>query len=524
VSNTYKKQLMANFKEEILLLKIVADVSKSAKDIAGLADVLEKPVSSIADLEEHTKTLTKALKELPQEGTKGFQELSQAIGAVKFIDTDEAGKELIALFDTLNKQLGDNKAKLKQFNDELGRPGTADANIRLLADAFSDIKSVLDKTPQSVKEVEDRLKVLQTFLKRIPAEGTEAFEQLSFEIANLSTGDGDLDNAGAEITQFRETLTTELIASNEALKQFRASMKAPIELPEGSLNALRQELITLRKEFDNLSATERDGEFGQQLVARINNVDKEVRELEESTGRAQRNVGAYGLAIKQALDEYRTIPEIQADLKSLGAEQQRLTTVGNKIAQSLRAGGIEAEKMANILRAQGKTGKDTQDILQKELLETNKILQQVSNTAAQSNRQLTSLQNDVRSATASAGRFVKGALLAVGADLSFQAIKSAVSDTIKTFEEFEERVGTLAGILGKPIERIRELRQNAEALGAATKFSASQVAELQTEFARIGFNEQQILDATESTLALKPQEKHLQNQQPLQGRPCKDLA
>lgn len=493
---------MANFKEEILLLKIVADVSKSAKDIAGLADVLEKPVSSIADLEEHTKTLTKALKELPQEGTKGFQELSQAIGAVKFIDTDEAGKELIALFDTLNKQLGDNKAKLKQFNDELGRPGTADANIRLLADSFSDIKSVLDKTPQSVKEVEDRLKVLQTFLKRIPAEGTEAFEQLSFEIANLSTGDGDLDNAGAEITQFRETLTTELIASNEALKQFRASMKAPIELPEGSLNALRQELITLRKEFDNLSATERDGEFGQQLVARINNVDKEVRELEESTGRAQRNVGAYGLAIKQALDEYRTIPEIQADLKSLGAEQQRLTTVGNKIAQSLRAGGIEAEKMANILRAQGKTGKDTQDILQKELLETNKILQQVSNTAAQSNRQLTSLQNDVRSATASAGRFVKGALLAVGADLSFQAIKSAVTDTIKTFEEFEERVGTLAGILGKPIERIRELRQNAEALGAATKFSASQVAELQTEFARIGFNEQQILDATESTLAL----------------------
>ena len=493
---------MANFKEEILLLKIVADVSKSAKDISGLADVLEKPVSSIGELEASTKALTKALKELPQEGTKGFDELSRAIGAVKFIDTDEAGKELTALFDTLNRQLGDNKAKLKQFNDELGRPGTADANIRLLADAFGDIKGVLDKTPQSVKEVEDRLKVLQTFLKRIPAEGTEAFEQLSFEIANLSSGDGDLDNAGAEITQFRETLTTEIVASNEVLKQFRASMKAPIELPEGSLNALRQELITLRKEFDNLSAADREGDFGQQLVTKINAVDKEVRQLEESTGRAQRNVGNYGQAIKQALDEYRTIPEIQADLKSLGAEQQRLSAIGNKIAQSLRAGGVEAERMANILRAQGKTGKDTQDLLQKELLETNKILQQVSNTAAQSNRQLTSLQNDVKSATASAGRFVKGALLAVGADLSFQAIKSAVSDTIKTFADFEQKVATLASILGKPIERIRELRINAEALGAATAFSASQVAELQTEFARIGFNEEQIINATESTLAL----------------------
>jgi len=493
---------MANFKEEILLLKIVADVSKSAKDITGLAEELQKPVSSIAELERQTKALTSALKQLPQEGTKGFNELAKAIGAVEFIDVDDAAKELKNLFDTLNRQLGENTAKLKQFNSELGRPGTADANIRILADSFEDIKSVLDKTPSSVKEVEDRLKILQTYLKRIPQEGTESFEELSFQIANLSSGDGDIDKASEGIESLRETITKEVIASNEALKEFRASMKTPLELPEGSLNAMRQELIALRKEFDNLSAADRDGAFGQQLITQIQTLDTEVKHLEESTGRAQRNVGAYGKAIKEALDEYRTIPEIQADIKQLAAEQQRLTTVGNKIAQALKQGGAEAEKMANILRAQGKSGKDAQDILQRELLETNNILQQVGAQAAQSNRQLLSMQNDIRSATASAGRFVKGALLAVGADLSFQAIKSALTDTLKTFEEFEERVGTLAGILGKPIERIRELRQNAEALGAATKFSASAVAELQTEFARIGFNEQQILDATESTLAL----------------------
>jgi len=493
---------MANFKEEILLLKIVADVSKSAKEITWLADALDKPVSSIAELEAKTKQLKDALKALPQEGTKGFQELSRAIGAVKFIDTDEAEKELTALFDSLNRELGQSQAKLKQFNDELGRPGTADANIRLLADAFEDIKRVLDKTPASVKEVEDRMKTLQTFLKRIPAEGTEAFEQLSTEIANLAGADGNLDNATAGITTLRETITKEVIASNEALRQFRADMKKPLELPEGSLNALRQELISLRKEFDNLSATEREGDFGQQLLSRIQKVDAEVRQLEESTGRAQRNVGAYGQAIREALNEYRTIPEIQADLKKLGAEQQKLTTIGNRVAEALKKGGAEAEKLADILRAQGRTGKDAQDILQKELLETQKALQSINNTAVQSNRQLASLQTDFRSATAKAGNFVKGALIAVGVDLSFQAIKNAVGSTITTFREFEDRVATLAGVLGKPIERIKELRQNAEALGAATKFSASQVAELQTEFARIGFNEQQILDATESTLAL----------------------
>lgn len=493
---------MANFKEEILLLKIVADVSKSAKDIAGLADVLDKPVSSIAELEAQAASLKKALKELPQEGTKGFEELSRAIGAVKFIDTDEAGKELATLFDSLNRQLGQSQAKLKQFNDELGRPSAANANIRLLADSFEDIRGVLDRTPQSIKEVEDRLKILQTSLKKIPAEGTDAFEQLTFEIANLAGADGNLDNAAAGITDLQQTITREIIAANEQLKTFRASLKAPLELPEGSLNAMRQELILLRREFDNLSAVERESEFGQQLAAQINRVDAGVRQLEESTGRAQRNVGAYRQAIKEALDEYRTIPEIKADIKALGAEQAKLTTIGNRIALALKNGGDEAERLADILRAQGKTGKDAQDILQRELLETKKALQEVGQNAARSNAQLQSIQGDLRSTISSVGSFAKGALLAIGADLSFQAIKSAVSDTIKTFADFEQKIATLASILGKPIERIRELRQNAEQLGAATAFSASQVAELQTEFAKVGFNEQQIIDATESTLAL----------------------
>lgn len=493
---------MANFKEEVLLLKIVADISKAGKDIAGLADTLDKPVSSIAEMQEQVKSLTKALKTLPQEGTKGFDELSRALGAVKFIDSDEAAKELTQLFDTLNRKLGESEAKLKQFNNELGRPGVADANIRVLADSFEDIKGVLDRTPQSVKEVEDRLKILQTYLKRIPAEGSEAFDQLSFEIANLASGNGNLDDAADGITNLRATIVKEVIASNDALKDFRASMKAPIEVPEGSLNDLRQQLIALRKEFDNLSAADRDGDFGQQLLVRIQGLDTEVKSLEESTGRAQRNVGAYGKAVKEALDEYRTIPQIQADIKELTNEQQRLTEVGNKIAKALRQGGAEAEKFAELLRQNGRTGKDAQDILQKELVETQNQLKTLVQQTERSNRQLISLQNDFRSATASAGRLVKGALIAIGADLSFQALKNAIGSTITSFSEFEDRVATLAGVLGKPIARIKELRQNAEALGAATSFSATQVAELQTEFARIGFNEEQILNATGATLAL----------------------
>ena len=73
---------------------------------------------------------------------------------------------------------------------------------------------------------------------------------------------------------------------------------------------------------------------------------------------------------------------------------------------------------------------------------------------------------------------------------------------IKTFAEFEESMLKVKAVSGATGKEFQMLTENAKQLGSATMFSASQVAELQFELAKLGFKPQQIKDATGDILAL----------------------
>ena len=73
---------------------------------------------------------------------------------------------------------------------------------------------------------------------------------------------------------------------------------------------------------------------------------------------------------------------------------------------------------------------------------------------------------------------------------------------VKTFADFEQAMAKVEAISGATGEEMILLKQNAEDLGSSTRFAASEVAGLQLEFSKLGFNPSQILDATEATLAL----------------------
>jgi len=65
----------------------------------------------------------------------------------------------------------------------------------------------------------------------------------------------------------------------------------------GSLNRMRATLIAARKRWDALSKSERENErIGGRLSKVITKLDSDVKRLEKSTGRSQRNVGNYGKA------------------------------------------------------------------------------------------------------------------------------------------------------------------------------------------------------------------------------------
>ena len=100
---------------------------------------------------------------------------------------------------------------------------------------------------------------------------------------------------------------------------------------------------------------------------------------------------------------------------------------------------------------------------------------------------------------------VKSAITAVTSKfmLLYEAIKAifkAVGGGITINMEFEQQMANLASILGKTKDEVKKLEQEALKLGEATMFTASQVAGLQINLAKLGFNQTEILNSTRAIL------------------------
>jgi len=79
---------------------------------------------------------------------------------------------------------------------------------------------------------------------------------------------------------------------------------------------------------------------------------------------------------------------------------------------------------------------------------------------------------------------------------------NAIRSIVRVAAEFESEMAAVRAISGATSEQFEKLRKDAIRLGGATIFTAKQVAELQTAYAKLGFTTQEILNATEATLDL----------------------
>jgi len=104
-------------------------------------------------------------------------------------------------------------------------------------------------------------------------------------------------------------------------------------------------------------------------------------------------------------------------------------------------------------------------------------------------------------------RAMTSALMSSGIGAIVVAIGSMVAGlgaVIRKSSEFSKELSGLKAVLGENGDNIAmsKLADDAKRLGSTTAFTATQVVELQTEFAKLGFTTDQILDTTEATLAL----------------------
>ena len=81
-----------------------------------------------------------------------------------------------------------------------------------------------------------------------------------------------------------------------------------------------------------------------------------------------------------------------------------------------------------------------------------------------------------------------------------RGIQETLVGTIAIFKDFEQANSNLQAVLGVTSDEMGDLNDNAKELGSTTAFTATEVVQLQTELAKLGFPTEDILKMTRATL------------------------
>lgn len=97
---------------------------------------------------------------------------------------------------------------------------------------------------------------------------------------------------------------------------------------------------------------------------------------------------------------------------------------------------------------------------------------------------------------------VKATLAGFGIGFGALELVRGVQFVMRTMMDFEATMSEVKAITGATGDELKALEADARRLGGSTKFTATQVGQLQIAYARLGFSTREILDATEATLDL----------------------
>lgn len=166
------------------------------------------------------------------------------------------------------------------------------------------LKHDIDSSNDAVKKAKKETAALQYTNKWIVA-NTEAVIETDKQIKQLkksfvSLSDSEkTGSSGTGILRQMQQLAAQRLVEEESIRRTIKAQKDQIiqsRAEEGSITALRKQIILLTKDYDDLGRTRRNGDAGKALLAQIANVQKELSAAEQASGRFQRNVGNYASA------------------------------------------------------------------------------------------------------------------------------------------------------------------------------------------------------------------------------------
>lgn len=249
-----------------------------------------------------------------------------------------------------------------------------------------------------------------------------------------------------------------------------------------------------------------------EYAAKTDTTAKGVAQLTEANRKSKKALNeqeAITRKILKAEDELVRVTDLERKtLASLNLEKRKLNQAAKEqaIVESRVTTAYEKEQVAlqkaqrrlkDLILTQGKAAPATRKMA-KEVQRLDQRLRKADAAAGQFQRNVGNYRSALRGAVGGLKQFA-GALGLVG---GLQLFVRTLRDAFNVVKNFDQAQANLASVLGVSRDSMGNLTAQAKELGATTKFTASQVAELQLEFAKLGFTQQQIEGVTEGTLQL----------------------
>lgn len=147
---------------------------------------------------------------------------------------------------------------------------------------------------EKLKQAEDKLVVQQTILQ-----GQEKKLKEDREKGRLTAEQyAEAEKKRADsLTYVNEQIKVNKAEQRAYLKEIDNEIKKN-EAAEGSIKKMRLELAQMRKEYESMSKSDREGEKGTAMLSKISNTTEELKKLEQAQGDWRREVGHYQNALE----------------------------------------------------------------------------------------------------------------------------------------------------------------------------------------------------------------------------------
>ncbi len=359
--------------------------------------------------------------------------------ANEFKITDIVDKKAFDELNSLIAKFNETKKVYKELTEELaGGLDVKPKDLKELADKTEKYTGIMNQLITTQNELSDIQGRYKGLLKQIE-EQTEKNVKAILEEAKANKLNKDAELAAQKIE-------TERLRQKKLINQENKRYKYTVE--EG-ISALRMEIKTLRDAEEQnkiLRAARKEVDIttkeGTETIKKFNEVidrnDSLIKKNSDSLVQSKMNVGRYKEDIKAATSE-------------------------------ILKGNVSLKNMGNLAKSTGGLLKS-------------------------------SMGTGLQEVRIGVGSMIKGMVGAQAVISGIQQMIGLFKSGVRSIIDFEAANSNLSAILGTTSKNIKDLTADAQRLGAATKYTASEATGLQIELAKLGFSRKEILQSTEGIL------------------------